>query len=374
MKITFILPKPGLNGGIRVIATYAEHLQKRGHEILIVSTPSPKPLLDQRLRHLLSGKGWLKDTSKERIPSHLDGRNLNHVVLDSYHPVRDADVPDADVVIATWWETAEWVSTLSPSKGAKVFFVQHHEVFSFFDENRVRATYRLPLHKVVVSRWLQQVMTEEYGDNNVSVVPNSVDTNQFNAPPRGKQAVPTVGLVYSHTYWKGFDVSVKALALVAEKIPNLRIITFGDIDPEEECPLPPNAEYILRPPQGTIKDLYSQCDVWLCGSRVEGFGLPPVEAMACRCPVVTTPVGGLIDIIEPGVNGYLVPIDDPETFAERILQVLQQPELEWQLMSSAAYAKATGYGIEDAVTRFENTLEALVAQQSDAKAQHSLPI
>ena len=50
----------------------------------------------------------------------------------------DVDVPDGDLIIATWWETAEWVNALSPNKGAKVYFIQHHEIFPTFRLSAVR--------------------------------------------------------------------------------------------------------------------------------------------------------------------------------------------------------------------------------------------
>ena len=127
--------------------------------------------------------------------SHLDGSGLDHHVLDRWRPVTDVDVPDGDVVIATWWETAEWVNALSPNKGAKVYFIQHHEIFPYLPVERCEATYRMPLHKIVVARWLQQVMSTRYGDEIVDVVPNSVDRTQFFAADRGKQSTPTVGVL-----------------------------------------------------------------------------------------------------------------------------------------------------------------------------------
>jgi hypothetical protein len=117
--------------------------------------------------------------------------------LRSHRPVTDRDLPDADVVIATWWETAEWVARLAPSKGAKCYFIQHHEVFDWLPVERVRSTYRLPLHKIVIARWLASLMKNEYGDAHVDLVPNSVDHRQFFAAPRSKQAKPTVGFIYS---------------------------------------------------------------------------------------------------------------------------------------------------------------------------------
>ncbi len=142
--------------------------------------------------------------------SHLQGTDIRHQVLESRRPVVDRDVPDGDVVIATWWETAEWVAALHPAKGAKVCFIQHHEVFSHVPVERARAIYRLPLHKVVVARWLKEVMREQYGDEVVDVVPNSVDRAQFFAPPRGKRSRPTVGFLHSRSSYKGMDLTSRS--------------------------------------------------------------------------------------------------------------------------------------------------------------------
>jgi len=71
----------------------------------------------------------------------------------------DSDFPDADAVIATWWETAEWVAQLSPTKGAKVF-MQGHEVFLGLPLDRVTATYHVPIHKIVVADWLVDVVSK----------------------------------------------------------------------------------------------------------------------------------------------------------------------------------------------------------------------
>jgi hypothetical protein len=118
MKITFVMASGfSLTGGDRVVATYADYLHKRGHDVLVVSRPRRRLTLNQRVRDFLKGKGWLPAEEKEA--SHFDHLDVPRRLIDSFRPVSDGDLPDADVVIATWWETAEWVSNLSPSKGAK---------------------------------------------------------------------------------------------------------------------------------------------------------------------------------------------------------------------------------------------------------------
>ena len=126
-------------------------------------------------------------------------------------PVADADVPDADIVLATWWGTAPWVAALSPRKGAKAIFLQGYETSPGEFHPEMDAAWRLPLRKIVVASWLATLAKERFGDANVHLVPNSVDTGQFHAPERGKQARPTVGMLYTTFHAKGADVSLAAL-------------------------------------------------------------------------------------------------------------------------------------------------------------------
>ncbi len=299
MKIVFVLPDIyALTGGNRVISTYAERLSRRGHDVVVISPPPTPPSLRKQFRSLIKGDGWIVTPS--RSSSHFFSQTgATQKVLRRSRPVSDFDVPDADIVIATWWETAEWVAKFSPSKGAKVYFVQGYEVFDHQPKLRVESTYTLPFYKITISQWLLDIMKGRYGASDISMVSNGVDTNLFQGPVRTKQAVPTVGLVYTQQHCKGTDISLKAYNLAAQQIPELRLVTFGrKIAPT--LPLPSGAEYVELPAQNQLKDLYGKCDAWLVGSREEGFGLPILEAMACRTPVISTPAGAAPEILSLG--------------------------------------------------------------------------
>ncbi|MEG4118338.1 glycosyltransferase family 4 protein [Microcoleus sp. N9_B4] len=362
MKITFVLPTLSLTGGIRVISIFAELLRKRGHSVFVISLPRPQPSMRQQVKSLLRGRGWISPPENE--PSFFDNLGVEHKMTDRWRPVEDKDVPDADVVVATWWETAEWVAKLSPSKGAKAYFIQHHEIFDYLPQGRVEATWMLPMHKITISEWLVELARTKYGDRQVSLAPPTVDTKQFYACPRNKQSVPTVGLMYSTIYWKGTDIALKAFSLAAENIPNLRLVAFGTGAPSSELPLPANAEYVIQPDQDKIKDYYSKCDAWLLASRSEGFGLPIIEAMACRTPVISTPAGAAPEILSGG-TGILVRPEDPEEMAKAIESICQLRNSKWQAMSEAAYAKVNNYTWEDATDHFEAALKVAVDKSKD---------
>lgn len=334
LRVTFVAPPVSMSGGIRVIAIYAKILAEQGHHVVLVSPPSPRPSLKQKIKYLIKNRAW--PVSRPQL-SHLDGLGLDHRVLDSYRSVTDSDVPDADVVIATWWETAEWVSALSAGKGAKVYFIQHHELFDCLPVERCRATYRLPLHKVVIAKWLVDVMRDEYGDADVDLVGNSVDHDQFFAAPRGKQIRPTLGFLYHEASFKGVDVALAAVALLREKYPALRVLCFGSHAPQGPATLADFIEFEESPAQDRIRDIYGQCDVWLTASRSEGFNLPAMEAMACRTPVVATSTGWPAESIRNGENGFLVAVDDVGEIVAAASQVLDADDAAWRNMSEAAF-------------------------------------
>lgn len=357
MKITFILPFAGLQGGIRVLATYAKRLQDRGHEVLVISVPA-ETSLGWKVKSFIRG-GWTTDLKA----SHFDGLLVEHRVLERVRPVTDADVPDSDVVIATYYKTAYGVMQLSPKKGAKVIFIQGYEIENGEHNPKLDATWRMPMHKIVVSNWLVQLAHNEFGDRNVSLAPNGIDLDQFYAASRAKGVVPTVGLLHHNDRIKGCATGIAAVERVAESIPSLRLISFGAEHPDIKLRLPRFAEFFYQPPQEKLKDLYAKCDVWLSSSVREGFCLPVIEAMACRCPVISTRAGGPDDIIEEGVNGFLTTVGDAEMLADRTLNVLRLPPAQWKKMSDAAYRTATRYTWDDATARFEQSLELAIERK-----------
>jgi len=359
MKITFVVPEWHFSGGVKVVAIYAERLKKRGHQVVIVSPARRIPTLRERVRAVRRGGTFFQ---APQPPSHFEGRDIDLRIYKPHRPVEDRDVPDADVIVSTWFEIAFWMTKLSPQKGAKLAFLQGYETLPEEPRPEIDDAWRLPFQKVVISRWLKQLALDKFGDSNVAHVPNSVDTTQFFAPPRQMQAVPTVGFLAAHSPFKGMKTVTAALARMRETIPNLRVIAFGQDSVHAEMAAIPNSEFHLLPPQDQIRDLYARCDVWMCGSQREGFHLPPLEAMACRCPVVSTRVGGPEDIIVPGKNGYLVDIGDAEGLAKAATQLLTGGQQTWQQFSDAALATATGYSWDDATVLFEQAAELAVAR------------
>ncbi len=358
MRICFVLPTVNPSGGIKVALIYAKKLAEMGHSVTVVSAQQ-KPRSFKQIAQSLLKLEWLKTT---RLQS-LEGWPGNHLILNMPQLMEGSAFPDADVVVATWWETAEWVARLRPSKGAKAYFIQGHEVFDNLPIDRVKATYATPFHKIVISKWLMRTLQDAYGLGDLDLVPNSYDPQQFYAQERTKSQVPTVGFLYSETVPKGTDVVIAAVGLLRTRFPNMRVISFGTAVPKRDLLPAESFEFHLLPHQDAIRKIYAQCDVWIAGSRSEGFNLTALEAMACRTPLVSTRTGWPCDAVIDGQNGYLVDVDDVVSLASAAEKVLNLPNSDWQRMSHQAYETASSGSWDASAKAFECSLLKCVALQ-----------
>ncbi len=353
MRITFLLPPVNMSGGIKVPAIYADRLRTMGHDVVLISPLHKAVSFKRKLKLLLLGGGWSFGSA---VASQLDGMALDHRVLECNRAPNDADVPDADVIIATWWETAEWANALADSKGVRVYFVQGHEVFTRLSRSRCEDTYHLPFHKIVPSRWLKDIMENSYGDMSVDLVPNSVDHSQFFGEERDKQPVPTIGFLYSPSLVKGADIMLRVLDRLRDRFPDLRVISFGSKIPKSTANFDSRIEFSHSPEQNKIRDLYAQCDVWLSASTSEGFNLPAMEAMACRTPVVSTKTGWPEEAIIDAVNGYLADADDVEKLVEGATAILSLANDAWRKMSSNSFKTVEDCSWDASTELFEKAL------------------
>jgi glycosyltransferase involved in cell wall biosynthesis len=362
VNITFIIPQDGLSGGIRVVSIYAEQLQKRGHDITVIAAPPPRSTLKQQIKALLRLRPKKAAVFKAQ-DSYFKDLKIQFQTLDQYRPLTNHDVPDADVVIATWWETAEWMAPLASQKGVKVHFIQGYEVFDYLSTERVETAYRLPYAKITISQWLFDLMQNRYESKHTFLVPNGVNLAQFHSPQRVQIHPPTVGLVYATTPCKGCDISLEAFAQARTQIPNLQLVAFGMEQPTAALPLPEGTQYDFQPPQHRLRELYAQCNAWLVGSREEGFGLPTLEAMACRTPVIATPSGAAPELLSQG-GGILLKDCEATSMAQAIQNVCTLGVAQWQQLSDNAYQTACQRGWEDAADQFEAALYAAITLET----------
>lgn len=106
--------------------------------------------------------------------------------------------------------------------------------------------------------------------------------------------------------------------------------------------------------------VYSSVFHWLCQSRLlmitsksEGFGRMAVEGMASNLPIVSNPVGGLTEIVEDGKTGYFAKRDDPDSFADFALRMLDDPRHSSQLGNAGRKAVEERYSLATVLDAYE---------------------
>ena len=355
MKITFLLPYAGMAGGIRVVAIYADFLVKNGHEVNVLSV-SRKPIsLKESVKALMKRKIMMPGKRQQGASHLVSSDSVKWTILEHNGPISNEEVPDGDVVIATWWKTAEWMNELLVAKGYKVYFCQGYEDHGVTSNDRIKATYHLPFLQICVSEWVKGKIQKLTSKNTQEVVMNGVNPSQFFSEEREKNNPIKIGFMYSPAYWKGTDILIEALEIAKELNPEIKAVCFGAHQPSQSLKIPHWIEFNENPRQELIRDIYAGCDAWLFGSRAEGFGLPILEAMACRTPVIVTPTGAATDIINKH-NGFLVPHENPQAVANKIMEIKNMSQQQWKLFSDAAQSYAIKNDWDSAALAFEDVL------------------
>jgi glycosyltransferase involved in cell wall biosynthesis len=288
-------------------------------------------------------------------PKDVPWQSMDHRVRMLYVPTLAAHhVPDADVVVATSWRTAESVARYPTSKGRAFYLLQHYETWDGPDR-RVDATWRAPLQKIVIAEWLEdEARRLEAGA--VARIANGLDLARFQVLSPLDRRPRRVVMLWSSAPIKGGPQGVAALEQARASVPDLQAVLFG-VGPRPHR-LPRWIEYVRNPPQDVlVREIYNGSSVYLCPSRGEGWHLPPAEAMACGCAVVSTDIGGVRDYARHGETALLAPVDDVVALAGHIVTLCRDDGMR-QAMATAAGACIRAFTWERAVSALEAALTA----------------
>jgi glycosyltransferase involved in cell wall biosynthesis len=260
-------------------------------------------------------------------------------------------VPDGDVVVATAWQTAEWVSQYSKSKGRGFYFIQHLETWNG-PEDRVYATWKAPLQKIVPSKWLAEI-AQELGETAI-YIPYGLDIDTFQIETPCEERRPNqLMMLYHNAKWKGCDDGLQALSMVRESDPDIRVRLFGV--PARPKSLPDWIEYHQSPSPKRLRELYNQAAIFVAPSLTEGWGLTGCEALLCGAAVAATDIDGHREFAFHGQTALTSPARSPRALAENILRLIHDPELRIQLAKNG-FQFVRQFTWELAADRFEAAL------------------
>ena len=345
MKITFILPDYSLTpvGGFRIVYTYADALAELGHDVTLVFP-------DLARQNALS---WVVRVQILRrvLPCWY---NLQQSVSCSFRrALTPRDIPDGDAVIGTGVQTAAFIADLPQCKGAKFYLVQGFEDW-VVSADAVRATWRLPIDKLAIAKWLYEEIVDADPAQRVRYLPNPCDTHTFyvTSPPASRSDHHVAMMWALGECKRGVD-GLAALELAHAQVPELRATLFGTV--RTPARLPSWVNYVRSPFGGALRELYNSHAIFLHTSSSEGSPLPPAEAMSCGCAVVATRNRGVLEYVHEK-NAVLVDIGDISGLAAGITSLVQDRALRMRLVDAGMTTIATQRSAEDSARRLETIL------------------
>lgn len=127
-----------------------------------------------------------------------------------------------------------------------------------------------------------------------------------------------------------------------------------------------SASFVGKQPQSQIREYLSVADLLLLPSQSESFGLTALEAMACETPVIATRVGGIPELVEDKMCGYLFEIGDVDGMAQAALRVLADDSERERLGRRGREIAVSRFTAEKIIPQYEE-LYSRVVRESAAK-------
>jgi len=354
VRLVFVCPPLVLAGGNKVICALAARLQGLGIQVTLVAPrlrPHPGLRLDPATEVKLVGPpGPFRD------PVGLIRVGLGLSLA----------IPPADVIIATHTSTL-WSAYLGARRLGRplVWFYQDYPEM-FWGRPLLALTHRLGPHLAdgiaAVSRAGAEWLFAKFPGKTAFVGEALYHTEHLWPVPRPR---PNSGYFRVLAFAderprKGFNDLLKALGRLKRQ--HLRTVIWAVTSRPRAVALAATVanQLFFSPEDPQLGDLYRGCDVFVFPSRAEGFGLPPLEAMACGAPVVVADSRGIREYAVDGGNALVVPPGDDSALAQAINRLACDRELAAKL-SRAGPETAARFSPEPVVDRFLGVVSRLLS-------------
>ena len=350
MKIIYSILGTFNSGGMeRVLANKANYLADAGHDITIVTTDQQgrKPYfeIDSRITHIDLGINYRDDIDKG-----VCKKSLSYLLKQKKHKQKLEEVLynlKADIVISMFDNDSSFMYKLKD--GSKKILEIHFSRFKRIQYGRKGILGIIDKWRNINDLRLAKqydrfvVLTEEDKSfwrnlSNIEVVPNANSFIPSNQASLNYNRVIAVG---RYDYQKGFDELIKIWKKIYVGNPDWRLDIFGDGPLKGELQnlidnLNLSGIVRLHPPVKNIEQEYLESSILVMTSRYEGLPMALLEAQVCGLPMVAYACKcGPKDIIQDGINGYLIPEGDQQLMSERLLKLMNNTELRKSMGNKA---------------------------------------
>lgn len=373
MKIVYCIAGIFNSGGMeRVLANKANYFAEQGHEVTIVTTDQngrvPYFSLNPAIQQIDLGINYFKIQNLgifSKIKAYTKLQRKHKAIL--YNELKRIN---ADVVISMFDHEVSFLWKIKD--GSKKIVEIHFSKFKRIQYGRRGLwkwidRYRSWKDEVTVKRYDKfVVLTQEdrayWGDlKNIQVIPNANSFEPATTASLLKKQVLAVGR-YDHQ--KNFEDLIKAWELLSKEYPDWILNIFGQGDLREVYEKLISAYGLqkkinLCAPTNDIESVYLDHTILAMSSLYEGLPMALLEAQVCGLPMVSYACKcGPKDIIEDGVNGFLVPENDFRVLSDR-LQILMGDEMLRVKMGKASKRLAQRFSNENVMLQWNLLFDKL---------------
>jgi len=234
------------------------------------------------------------------------------------------------------------------------------------DFNRLAEETRMAAHTLAASSFTRRTLIENgTAPQSISVIPYGIDPQRFTAPKTNERGASSsklrllfVGIINQR---KGIKYLLEALKLTGNK--QIELTVCGRVVDDLSIFKPFASQVTVRPSVSFPELLraYQQSDLFVFPSVAEGFAQVLLEALACGLPILSTTNTAAPDLIDDGIQGFIVEPRRPDLLAQRMQWAFEHPK-QLNEMREAARRRAEYFtwerfraGIVDAVIRFQTS-------------------
>src|SRR6201998_1461627 len=231
-----------------------------------------------------------------------------------------------------------------------------------------------------ISRYLLRQTIKEFGIKRpIEVIPNFVNCDLYVRKPDPKlraewapDGEPILMHLSNFRPVKRILDAIEIFAKVREKMP-AKLVMIGDgpdREPAEALARTRGVEkdVLFLGKQNGIKEKLGQADLFLLPSRLESFGLAALEAMACEVPVIATNAGGVPEVVQSGVDGYLVEPGDVKLAAKYAIDILSRADRGREMGQLARVHARKKFCANDVIPMYESYYERVLEGSLVARA------
>jgi glycosyltransferase involved in cell wall biosynthesis len=315
---------------------WSNYLAQKGIEICVFGLSAFEPGLYKEGIRVESMK------SSKFIQSQKDGSLLKSFYLNAVPKVKKIIKDFKPDIIHSHYASSYGLIGALTNFHPFVLSIWGNDVFDFPRKTFLhKLIFKFILDKTDYILATSEVMQKEaaiYTDKYVEVLPFGVDIEKFIPINKGQKNKNTlyIGLIKSLESHYGIEYLIKAFKLVKQKeLPvdiKLMIIGSGSIGKKlkklaADLKLQNDIQFIGNISNESAPEYHNKLDIEVYLSVKESFGVSVVEALACEKPVVVSNIGGLNEIVNDGINGFVVESRDYHSAAGKIIELIQNPGL-----------------------------------------------